>query len=82
MSTLNTLNMHNLCDQDAEAICGGFGITLPSIEISPNILVNAVPQVNAGTAIGVLGGSAEVGQGNGAVIWNQLTSLRGWRFRR
>lgn len=74
--------MQTLCDRDAEAICGGFGITLPSIEISPSILINAVPQINAGTAIGVLGGSAEVGQGNGAAIWNQLTSLRGRRFRR
>jgi hypothetical protein len=74
--------MHTLCDLEAEGLCGGFGITLPNIQISPSILVNAVPQINAGTAVGVLGGSAEVGQGNGTFLWNNLTTLIGSRFRR
>ena len=74
--------MHTLCDLEAESFCGGFGITLPNIQISPSILVNAVPQINAWTAVGVLGGSANVGQGNGAFLWNSLTTLIGSRRRR
>jgi hypothetical protein len=74
--------MHTLCDQEAEALYGGFGITLPTINITPSILVNAVPQINAGTAVGVLGGSAEVEQGNGAALWNGIASLVGFRRRR
>jgi hypothetical protein len=74
--------MQMLCDIEAESLCGGLGISLPNIQITPNIIVNAVPQINAGTAIGVLGGSGAVDQSNGTFLWNNLTSLVGFRFRR
>jgi hypothetical protein len=74
--------MQTLCDREAESLCGGFGLTLPNISITPSIIVNTVPQINAGTAIGVLGGSGNVDQSNGTFLWNNLTSLVGFRFRR
>ena len=64
--------MQTISDYEAELISGGIGFTMPAIQISPNIVINTIPQINAGSSIALLGGNAELDQGNGSVLWNKL----------
>jgi hypothetical protein len=64
--------MHTLSDFEAEEIGGGFTFALPAIQVSPNIIINTVPQINAGSAIAVLGGNSSLDQNNGSSLWNAL----------
>jgi hypothetical protein len=64
--------MKCLSDLEAESLTGGLRFAMPSIQISPNIIVNTIPQVNAGSSIALLGGDASLQQGNGSLVWNTL----------
>lgn len=70
--------MQTLSDFEAEAISGGIGISLPSIQINPNIIVNTIPQINAGSSLALFGGDANLKQQNGTFLWNNLFSLLGF----
>lgn len=72
--------MQTLSELEAEAIAGGIGISLPSIQISPNIIVNTIPQINAGSSLALFGGDADLNQQNGTFLWNNLFSLLGIPF--
>ena len=65
---------------EAESLAGGFRFAMPSIQISPNIIVNTVPQINAGSAVALFGGRADTTQGNGSGILNTLISYLGMDF--
>ncbi|MEY3964412.1 MAG: hypothetical protein RLZZ106_1667 [Cyanobacteriota bacterium] len=67
--------MQTLSDLEAEAIAGGIGFTLPSIQISPNIIVNTIPQINAGSSLALFGGKANLNQQNGTFLFNNLFAL-------
>ena len=64
--------MQTLSDYEAELIGGGIRLSLPAIQVSPNIIINTIPQINAGSSIALLGGNADLNQGNGSVLWNTL----------
>jgi hypothetical protein len=64
--------MHTLSDLEAGTLCGGIGFAMPTIQVSPNIIVNTIPQINAGSALALFGGDASVEQGNGSLLWNTL----------
>jgi hypothetical protein len=64
--------MQTINEHEAEAIGGGFSLSLPTIQVNPNIIVNTVPQVNAGASIGVLGGMSMLDQDNTSTLWNGL----------
>ena len=64
--------MQTLSDYEAELIGGGIRFSLPAIQVSPNIIINTIPQINAGSSIALLGGNADLNQGNGSVLWNTL----------
>ena len=72
--------MQILSDLEAEAIAGGIGFTLPSIQISPNIIVNTIPQINAGSSLALFGGNADLNQQNDTFLWNNLFALLGIPF--
>jgi hypothetical protein len=63
--------MQILSELEAESLVGGLRFAMPSIQISPNIIVNTVPQINAGVST-ALGGDASIEQGNGSLVWNTL----------
>ncbi len=67
--------MQTLSDLDAEAIAGGIGFTMPSIQISPNIIVNTIPQINAGSSLALLGGKADLNQQNDTFLWSTLFAV-------
>ncbi len=64
--------MQTLSDHEAELIGGGVRFSMPTIQVSPNIIINTIPQINAGSSIALLGGSADLNQGNGSILWNTL----------
>ena len=64
--------MHTLSECETEAIGGGMGLTLPSVQVSPNIIINTNPQINAGASIALLGGMASLDQDNDSKLWNSL----------
>lgn len=64
--------MHILSDHEAESFGGGLRFAMPSIQVSPNVIVNTIPQVNAASSIALFGGNASVEQGNGSRVWNAL----------
>jgi hypothetical protein len=64
--------MQTLSDYQAESIGGGIRFSMPVIQVSPNIIINTIPQINAGSSIALLGGNADLNQGNGSVLWNTL----------
>jgi hypothetical protein len=64
--------MHTISDHEAEVISGGFSLSLPAIQVSPQIIVNTVPQINAGSSIALLGGMSNLDQGNNTDLWNGL----------
>jgi hypothetical protein len=66
--------MHTLSDLEAESLHGGIGFAMPTIQVNPNIIVNTIPQINAGSALTLFGGDATVEQGNGSLVWNTLFS--------
>jgi hypothetical protein len=72
--------MQTLSDLEAEAIAGGIRFTLPSIQISPNIIVNTIPQINAGSSLALFGGNADLNQQNDTFLWNNLFALLGIPF--
>jgi hypothetical protein len=72
--------IHSLNEIETESISGGFRFALPAIQVSPNIIVNTVPQINAGSAIGLFGGRATIDQGNGSGILNNLIAFLGMDF--
>ncbi len=59
--------MHTLSDHEAEAIGGGF-LSLPSINVSPQIMINTMTGINAGAAIALLG-NATLDQENNNNLW-------------
>jgi hypothetical protein len=73
--------MQTLSDLEAEAMTGGIGIKLPSIQVSPNIIVNTVPQINAGSSLALFGGNANLNQQNNAFLWNSLFARLGIPFK-
>jgi hypothetical protein len=64
--------MQSLSDHEAESFGGGLRFAMPSIQVSPNVIVNTVPQINAASSVALFGGDARVDQGNGSRIWNTL----------
>jgi len=64
--------MTTINEFEAETINGGLRFAMPSIQVSPNIIVNTIPQINAGSSLAVLGGNASLNQGNGSILWNTL----------
>jgi hypothetical protein len=64
--------MHTLSDHEAEAIGGGF-LSLPSISVSPQIVINTITGINAGASIALLG-DASLEQDNISNLWNGLIS--------
>ena len=72
--------MQTISDYEAEAIGGGISFILPTIQVSPNIVVNTIPQINAGSALALFGGDADLNQENGTFLWNNLFSLLGIPF--
>jgi hypothetical protein len=64
--------MQTLSDYEAELFSGGIRFSMPAIQVSPNIIINTIPQINAGSSIALLGGKADLNQGNGSVLWNTL----------
>jgi hypothetical protein len=64
--------MKTINEFEAETINGGLRFTMPSIQVNPNIIVNTIPQINAGSSLAVLGGNASLSQGNGSILWNTL----------
>jgi hypothetical protein len=71
--------MKILSDQESESLYGGLRFGMPVIQVSPSIIVNTLPQINAGSAIGLFGGIASLEQGNKTYLWNSLISLLGVR---
>ena len=69
--------MQTISDFEAEAIGGGIGFGIPTIQVSPNIIVNTIPQINAGSALALFGGNADLNQENESFLWNNLFSLLG-----
>ena len=74
--------MQTISDFEAEAFGGGIGFSMPTIQISPNIIVNTIPQINAGTALALFGGNADLNQENDTFLWNNLFSFLGIPFNR
>ena len=72
--------MQTLSDFEAEAIAGGIRFAMPSIQISPNIIVNTIPQINAGSSLALFGGNADLNQQNGTFLFNSLFALLGTPF--
>jgi len=64
--------MQFLNDHQCEAICGG-GYSL----VLPNIGLGIITPINIGTAVGLLEGSAMVGQGNTSSINTDFIKLLG-----
>lgn len=64
--------MQFLNDHQCEAVCGG-GYSL----VLPNIDLGIITPINIGTAVGLLEGSAMVGQDNSASINTDFISLLG-----
>ncbi len=64
--------MQTLSDYEAEVIGGGLYFSLPAIQVSPNIIINTIPQINAGSSIALLGGSSALNQGNNSKLLNAL----------
>jgi hypothetical protein len=64
--------MHTISDYEAEALGGGLSLSLPAIQVNPNIIINTIPQINAGSSIALLGGISSLDQGNGSKLWNGL----------
>jgi hypothetical protein len=62
--------MYTLSDHEAEAIGGGF-LSLPSINVSPQIMINTMTGINAGASIALLG-DASLKQENNSHLWNGL----------
>jgi hypothetical protein len=71
--------MKILSDQESESLYGGLRFGMPVIQVSPSIIVNTLPQINAGSAIGLFGGIASLEQENKTYLWNSLISLLGVR---
>lgn len=63
--------MYTLSDHEAEAIGGGF-LSLPSINVSPQIMINTITGINAGASIALLGGTASLDQENSSKLWQGL----------
>ena len=70
--TRQTTTMHTISDYEAEVIGGGLSLSLPTIQVSPNIIINTIPQINAGSSIALLGGVSSLNQGNGTTLLNGL----------
>lgn len=62
--------MYTLSDHEAEAIGGGV-LSLPSINVSPQIVINTITGINAGASIALLG-NASLDQDNISNLWNDL----------
>jgi hypothetical protein len=65
--------MHTLSDHEAEAIGGGL-LSLPSINVSPQIMINTITGINAGAALSLFGGMASFEQANDSTVWYGLIS--------
>jgi hypothetical protein len=63
--------MYTLSNHEAEAIGGGF-LSLPSINVSPQIMINTITGINAGASIALLGGRSSLDQANDSKLWQGL----------
>ena len=68
----HSTSMQTLSDYEAEVIGGGLSFSLPAIQVSPNIIINTIPQINAGSSIALLGGSSALNQDNSSKLLNAL----------